>query len=456
MTRRRQGARARLREGRRPAEPASKDARRDAASALWWVAAVLACAQTATAQAPVLFEARGAGSAPVTSPQFERYGWGGSLSVGARVPLLPWLTSSIRLRGLALSDGPAPSDPSLADPGVGGAFDLGLGLRLRIEGLLHPERVRRADGGWVELTGGAAVTGDLVRPMFGASLGWAFAIDDIDIGPFASVDHIVHFDDPLDDGQGFIISVGVELVLLEDREAELEVEVDTDLDGLLDSVDECPLIPEDIDGDRDEDGCPEEDGDRDGDGIIDRLDACPDQPEDLDEYRDEDGCPDLDDDSDGILDVNDECRLDPEVINGVEDEDGCPDVGLIAMVEGRIILDERVLFELNRSRIRHAARPTLAAIVELWRQHPEWARVRIDGHADERGTDEFNQELSTRRAERVREALIELGMTAEMLTAIGFGSTRPRDRRRTEAAMEANRRVEFVVLERHPPEETSP
>lgn len=420
----------------------------------------LAAAGETYAQAPVLFEARGAAAAPVSSPQLERYGWGGSLAIGSRLPLTPWLASSIRLRWLVLSDGPAPADPTLADPGLGSALDLGLGLRLRIEGLVHPELVRRADGAWIELAGGAAITGALVRPVLSASLGWSFAVDDVDLGPFASIDHVVHFDDPLDDAQGFLVSIGIELVLLESREpvviAEPEADVDTDLDGLLDSVDECPTIPEDHDGDRDDDGCPEDNADRDGDGIVDRLDRCPDEPEDLDEYRDEDGCPDLDDDNDGIPDLVDECRSDPEVINGVEDEDGCPDVGLITMVEDRIVLDERVLFELNRSRIRHAARPTLEAIVELWRQHPEWARVRVEGHADERGTDEFNQELSTRRAERVREALIELGMTADMLAAVGFGSSRPRDRRGTEAAMEANRRVEFVVLERHPPEEVRP
>ena len=51
-------------------------------------------------------------------------------------------------------------------------------------------------------------------------------------------------------------------------------------------------------------------------------------------------------------------------------------------------------------------------------------------------------------AERVRDALIELGMPPELLEAEGFGATRPRDTRGTEDAMEANRRVEFVVTDR--------
>ena len=101
---------------------------------------------------------------------------------------------------------------------------------------------------------------------------------------------------------------------------------DNDNDGILDVDDECPDTPEDFDGDEDEDGCPEgDDGDRDGDGILDKDDQCPDDPEDRDGFEDEDGCPDDDNDKDGILDKDDNCPNDPEDMDGFEDEDGCPD-----------------------------------------------------------------------------------------------------------------------------------
>jgi OOP family OmpA-OmpF porin len=134
---------------------------------------------------------------------------------------------------------------------------------------------------------------------------------------------------------------------------------DRDGDGLKDDVDDCPDEPEDYDGFRDKDGCPEPDndndlildvdddcpnvpetknkfqdedgcpdgvkGDRDGDGILDEVDQCPDDPEDLDEFEDADGCPDPDNDQDQILDVDDLCINDPEDRDGWEDEDGCPD-----------------------------------------------------------------------------------------------------------------------------------
>ncbi|HSQ65405.1 MAG TPA: OmpA family protein [Polyangiaceae bacterium] len=101
---------------------------------------------------------------------------------------------------------------------------------------------------------------------------------------------------------------------------------DNDNDGILDVDDRCPNEPEDRDGDHDEDGCPEgNDGDRDGDGILDSKDKCPDQPEDRDGFQDSDGCPDPDNDMDGIPDKQDACPNDPEDKDGFQDQDGCPD-----------------------------------------------------------------------------------------------------------------------------------
>ncbi len=101
---------------------------------------------------------------------------------------------------------------------------------------------------------------------------------------------------------------------------------DNDNDGIPDVDDRCINVPEDRDGDHDDDGCPEgSDGDRDGDGILDSKDKCPDDPEDRDGFEDEDGCPDPDNDKDGIPDKMDRCPNDPEDKDGFEDQDGCPD-----------------------------------------------------------------------------------------------------------------------------------
>ena len=84
----------------------------------------------------------------------------------------------------------------------------------------------------------------------------------------------------------------------------------------------------DLNGDSDGDGIADSDegsGDTDGDGIPDSRDECPRLPEDIDGFQDEDGCPDPDNDADGVLDVNDGAPMDPEDIDGFQDEDGCPD-----------------------------------------------------------------------------------------------------------------------------------
>lgn len=67
--------------------------------------------------------------------------------------------------------------------------------------------------------------------------------------------------------------------------------------------------------------------DFDGDGIHDDLDNCPGSPEDMDGFRDKDGCPDNDNDFDGIADSNDNCPFKPEDKDGFQDLDGCPEVG---------------------------------------------------------------------------------------------------------------------------------
>jgi hypothetical protein len=97
---------------------------------------------------------------------------------------------------------------------------------------------------------------------------------------------------------------------------------DTDGDGIPNSRDKCPLLPEDKDGFEDEDGCPDDDND--GDHRPDAVDKCPDQAEDLDGFEDDDGCPDPDNDKDGIPDLQDKCPNVPEDGKPPYPKDGCP------------------------------------------------------------------------------------------------------------------------------------
>ena len=221
---------------------------------------------------------------------------------------------------------------------------------------------------------------------------------------------------------------------------------DNDQDGIPDKLDKCPNEPEDKDGFQDDDGCPEVDND--GDGIPDAQDKCPNDPEDKDGFQDDDGCPDLDNDGDGIPDAMDKCPNEPETRNGVDDEDGCPDSGgQVVIAGGKIELPENILFETGSDRILGRSEALMERVAEKIKSSPAVKRVRIEGHTDDVGSSKKNLELSQARAESVRNFLIKKGVEADHLQAVGYGDTRPLDKRKTAEARAKNRRVEFIIVE---------
>src|SRR5262249_22198993 len=77
--------------------------------------------------------------------------------------------------------------------------------------------------------------------------------------------------------------------------------------------------------------------------------------------------------------------------------------------------------------------------------------VRVEGHCDERGTEEYNRSLGERRALAVREVLVHLGMDPNFIETISFGEDHPADPGHNEAAWKKNRRGELILLS--PPNE---
>jgi outer membrane protein OmpA-like peptidoglycan-associated protein len=223
-------------------------------------------------------------------------------------------------------------------------------------------------------------------------------------------------------------------------------EFDRDGDGILDDDDECPDDPEDLDGFQDQDGCP--DGDNDGDGILDVDDLCPDDPEDIDQWEDEDGCPDADNDNDRILDEDDECPNEPEKYNTYKDEDGCPDRGKVDFDGSKMYVMEKIYFEYNSAVIKQQSHAILRTVAQTLQLNPDLALLEIQGHTDERGTDEYNLRLSQSRAESVRNFLIDEGVAAERLEARGYGERMPLEPHSNQQAWAKNRRVEFVIIKR--------
>ena len=223
------------------------------------------------------------------------------------------------------------------------------------------------------------------------------------------------------------------------------VALDRDGDGIPDDKDKCPDEPEDKDGFEDEDGCPDPDNDK--DGIPDVDDLCPNEPEDKDGFEDTDGCPDPDNDKDGILDVNDKCPNEPETVNGYQDEDGCPDK-LVRIGKGKLFVMKKIFFETNSAIIRKESYITLDAVMATLRDNPQFLLIEVQGHADERGSDDYNLRLTDARAKAVRAYLIGKGISAQRLRSRGYGERKPLDRGHTPEAWSKNRRVEFVIVKR--------
>jgi len=219
---------------------------------------------------------------------------------------------------------------------------------------------------------------------------------------------------------------------------------DRDGDGIPDDVDKCPDDPEDKDNFEDEDGCPDPDNDK--DGIPDVNDLCPNEPEDKDGFEDKDGCPDPDNDKDRILDINDKCPNEPETYNGFEDEDGCPDKGRVIVHKGKLEILDKIYFETDKDEIKSVSFPLLDAIAATIKGNPQLQLIEIQGHADERGDDAHNLDLTERRALSVRRALEERGVLPGMLRSHGYGETKPICTQHNEDCWSKNRRVEFIIL----------
>ena len=110
----------------------------------------------------------------------------------------------------------------------------------------------------------------------------------------------------------------------------------------------------------------------------------------------------------------------------------------------RRVLEEMVFFEYDSADLRDDTQRTLSAKVPILKANVD-LRLRIEGHADERGSVEYNLALSLRRANRVRDYLIDVGIASSRLEVLAFGEERPLVEGTNESAWARNRRAEFVV-----------
>lgn len=248
--------------------------------------------------------------------------------------------------------------------------------------------------------------------------------------------------------------------------------LDDDGDGIPNNLDKCPNEPEDRDGFQDSDGCP--DPDNDGDGIPDTHDECPNDAEDFDGFQDSDGCPDPDNDGDGVCDDNptiqqnlekyksvcigaDKCPDKPETINAYKDTDGCPDTAtpLVTLSAkggegymGRFLAPAvKTWFIGETTQLTPLAKRALDQLAMMLRikQYRPLRKIVIMGFTEPDMPAARAKQLSQGWANEARRYLVDQGISAERLGAVGAAGTNPLCKARTARCRAQNRRLEIFI-----------
>lgn len=115
-----------------------------------------------------------------------------------------------------------------------------------------------------------------------------------------------------------------------------------------------------------------------------------------------------------------------------------------AVASARAIIEELVFFDYDRSDLRDDAAASLRSKVEVLRASPQ-VQLRIEGHADERGSTEYNIALGNRRAEAVRQFFAGFGLAESRFSIISYGEERPLETGSNESAWARNRRAQFQI-----------
>ena len=124
-----------------------------------------------------------------------------------------------------------------------------------------------------------------------------------------------------------------------------------------------------------------------------------------------------------------------------------PAKSLVALTTKKIAIKQQVQFVAGSAEIAPQSNALLSEVTDLLLRNRSIARVEVQGHTDNSGTEATNRELSERRAQAVREWLVKAGVEDERLSATGYGSTRPLAPNITQQNRARNRRVELVILE---------
>lgn len=345
----------------------------------------------------------GAGSfaGPITSPYTANFASGAVGDIGAYRSLAPAVLIGARVSAGVLSHDDT-VESTIADEGDYGLGMLSGAVRLRPFG--KGSDPRRGNGLWLEAAGGGGLTEGDVKPVISPGLGYVFDLGrGVGLGPVGRYVHVFEGSSNFGGNDAQLLTGGLELMFFDAPKSRAVEE-------------EAPK----------------------GQEFAPPPPAPPLQPAARVEP---------DSDRDGLIDANDKCPQQPETVNGVNDHDGCPDEK-IEFIDDRLVLDEHVLFTYDAFTLEAAGEEKLQLIADLYkRTGGEWKRLEIKGYTDERGSQDYNYDLSRRRAKAVKRYLTTLDMPEEMLDIEAFGELDPAvPDAETEAEHRQNRRVEFVII----------
>ena len=109
---------------------------------------------------------------------------------------------------------------------------------------------------------------------------------------------------------------------------------------------------------------------------------------------------------------------------------------------GLVVTLGDVLFDTDKAQLK--ARGSLQKLADFLKQHPE-RKVRVEGYTDSTGSADYNLALSDRRANAVRQSLMDMGVSSDRITSRGYGKESPVANNSTPAGRQLNRRVEIVL-----------